>query len=233
MDWRVTSSLILGVLLEGSTSDYDYNQGSTDIDSIRFAIYGTWGEATGFYSNFALGYGTHDMSDTRNFGGIWGINNSSTDADSLMALVTVGYAMEHNGVKHGPYAGFEYQDIDVDGFNVTGGVLPVAVSGYNVESLRGLIGYRAETRYGKFSPYASIAYAHEFKDDQVVANATIAGSPFAVTTDGPGSAVLLSLGSGYSFSDEFSMSLGYRAEISVESTGLDSHGIVLGADWRF
>lgn len=233
IDWSVTSTLILGALISGSTSDFDYSAGSTDVDSIRLALYGTWGEATGIYSNFSLGYGNHDMSDRRDLGGLFGINNSSTDADNVTALATIGYAMKHGAVKHGPYAGFEYQEMDVDDFNVTGGIIPVAVSGYNVESLRGLIGYRAETTYGRFSPYASIAYAHEFEGDDVVANATIAGSPFSVTTDGPNSAILLALGTGYTVTDVLSLSIGYRGEVSIESDGLDSHGIMLGADWKF
>jgi uncharacterized protein YhjY with autotransporter beta-barrel domain len=173
------------------------------------------------------------MSDTRDLGGVWGVNDSETDATSLSGLLTIGYMMERNAVKHGPLIGFEYQSMDVDGFAVNGGIVPVNVYDYSVDSLRGLLGYRVETTYGKFAPYATIAYAHEFEDDSIIANADIAGSPFAVTTDSIGSSVLLTLGSGYYASEYLYLNLGYRGELATENQGIDSHGLMFGANYQF
>ena len=234
IDWSVTSSLILGMMIDGSTGDYDYTGGSSDTESMSIAAYGTWGEATGLYSDFAVGYGNQSMDDSRNFGGIFGGGtNSSTDANSLQALVTLGYTFQKGAIKHGPFVGIEYQDMDVDGFSVNNSAIPLTVGDYDVESIRALIGYRAEATYGKFNPYASIAYAHEFNDDDVIANAALAGSPFAVTTDGPGSAILIGLGTGYTINQSLSANIGYQGEIATDSEGIVSHGFNLGLDWAF
>lgn len=234
IDWSVTSSLILGVMIDGSTGDYDYAGGSSDTDSMSITAYGTWGEATGLYSDFAVGYGNHSMDDSRNFGGIFGGGtNSSTDAYSLQALATLGYTFQKGAIKHGPFVGLEYQDMDVDGSSVKNSAIPLTVGDYDIESIRALIGYRAEATYGKFNPYASIAYAHEFNDDDVIANAALAGSPFAVTTVGPGSAILIGLGTGYTISQTLSANFGYQGEIATDSEGMVSHGFNLGLDWTF
>jgi outer membrane autotransporter protein len=233
VDVRVNSALVLGVMAEGSNAEFDYTAGSQDMDSMRFAAYGTWGQATGFYTNFALGYGNHDMSDSRDLGGIWGVNDSNTDANSFTGLLTVGYTIASGVVKHGPFLGFEYQNMDVDGFNVNGGIVPVSVDDYSVDSLRGLLGYRAESTYGKFVPYASVAYAHEFEDEDIIANASIAGSEFAVTTDTIGSSILMTVGSGYQANEDLFLNLGYRGEIATESNGIDSHGVMFGANYSF
>lgn len=233
VDIRLHSSLVLGVMAEGSNAEFDYTGGSQDMDSMRFAAYGTWGKATGFYTNFALGYGNHDMSDTRDVGGVWGINDSDTDAKSFTSLLTSGYTFGQGSVKHGPFVGFEYQNADVDGFAVNGSLLSINVDDYSVDSLRGLLGYRAETTYGKFAPYASVAYAHEFEDEDVVLNANIEGSPFAVTTDSIGSSFLMTAGTGYQASEDLFLNIGYRGEIATESNGIDSHGVMFGAEFKF
>ena len=233
VDVRLNSSLVLGVMAEGSNAEFDYTAGSQDMDSMRFAAYGTWGKATGFYTNFALGYGNHDMSDRRDLGGIWGINDSNTDANSFTGLLTAGYTLAQGAVKHGPFLGLEYQNADVDGFAVNGGLLTVNVDDYSVDSLRGLVGYRAETTYGKFVPYASVAYAHEFEGEDIIVNANIEGSPFAVTTDTIGSSILMTAGSGYHASEDLTVNLGYRGEIATESNGIDSHGLMFGAEFKF
>ncbi|MFT4177376.1 MAG: autotransporter outer membrane beta-barrel domain-containing protein [Luteolibacter sp.] len=234
-DWRVAPQLVLGVLVDASRGDYDYDNGSdSEIDSARILAYGTFGGSTGLYSDFAVGYGHHDLDSKRALGGLLSgaSARSSTEADSWQATATVGYAFGNETFKHGPFGGLEYQNIDVDGYNERG-ILPVRVDGYSVDSLRGLIGYRVDARSGRFTPYASVAYAHEFKDDDIKANGSLAGAPFQVRTSGLGSAILVGLGSGYAVNDALTLNLGYRAEISVEDDGLDSHGLNFGANWKF
>ena len=146
---RFGSNFMIGGLIDGSTADLDGGISDTDIESIRFAVYGTYGEATGFYTDFLAGYGSHDFdqSGTNVLGGNF---RSDTDADSFQALLTTGYAMGTETLKHGPFIGLEYQNLNVDGFNRTGGGLSVAVDSYDIESLRGLIGYRFERTFGWF-----------------------------------------------------------------------------------
>jgi uncharacterized protein YhjY with autotransporter beta-barrel domain len=237
-DWRVNPTLAFGILLDGSKADLDHGSGDTDIDSLRVAVYGTWGACTGWYSDFLVGYGKHDLDTDRST--IFGSVDSSSDADSIQALWTVGYTFASGNLKHGPFGGFEYQRVDADGFEEDGDIIediPVSVDDYEVDSLRALIGYRVNTTYGKFRPYASIAYAHEFGDDEISTNASLGGifdgASFRVTGPDLSSAILLSAGTGFSINESLTLDVGYRGEISVGDDGVDSHGGSIGLNWTF
>lgn len=217
-DYRVAPNFILGVLVDGSKADLDGTGDSTDVESFRVAAYGSWGASTGLYSDFLAGYGTHDLD--------------FSDADSFQALGTIGYAFGDDHVKHGPFAGLEYQRVDVDSFGYNSFV-PIDVDGYDVDSFRGLLGYRVNADLGTFRPYASAAYAHEFKDDDTSASAALAGTPFRVSGASRGSALLLTTGTGIRLSEALTLDIGYRGEIALDDEGIDSHGGTLGLNYKF
>ncbi|MEX1048799.1 MAG: autotransporter outer membrane beta-barrel domain-containing protein [Akkermansiaceae bacterium] len=234
VDYRVDSRFVMGGLIDGSRSDFDFNGGSSDIDSLRFAAYGTFGQAMGFYSDFLVGYGTHDLDQNQTFGGVFATSDGfSNDADSFQAMLTAGFAMGTQQFKHGPYAGLEYQRISVDGFSPLGGVFGLTVDDYRISSLRGLIGYRMDGVVGGFLPYASIAYAHEFRDSPNNASATIGGTSFRVTGPELRSSVLVTAGAGFAFTENLMMDIGYRGDIRAESTGLSSHGATVGLTFNY
>lgn len=232
VDWRINDKLVLGLVLDGTRSDQDGTGFSSDIDSLRAAVYGTWGEETGFYSDFLAGYGDHSIESTRNLGALLGgISNVESDASSLQALLTAGYTMAYRNLKHGPFAGLEYQNVDVDGFN-QGGILPLTAGDHEVDSLRALIGYRVDAEYGKFRPYASVAYAHEFEDGTNTAPATFAGVPFSVSGEEQSSALLVTAGTGIALTTSLTLDIGYRGDIATDD-GLISHGGSIGLNFAF
>jgi len=231
VDWLVAPQLILGLVFDGSKSDLDSDgSNSTDIDSFRAAVYGTWGGAMGFYSDFLVGYGDHDLDNTKSCA-LFGSLSSSTDASSLQAMWTAGYTMGDDQIKHGPFAGFEYQRADVDGYTQKG-LIPISVDDYDVDSFRGLIGYRVDVNLGKFSPYAAVAYAHEFQDGSNRANASVGGVPFTVAGAEQSSAFLISVGTGYALTQALTLDLGYRGELAIDD-GITSHGASLGLNYSF
>lgn len=235
IDYRVAPNLLLGILFDGTQSDYDYSGGSTDTDSYRFAAYGTYGESTGLYADFLVGYGDHDLDNSRSLGGILAGTSydTSTDAESLQALLNVGYAMQSGCVKHGPFVGLEYTNIDVDSFAPSGLGGFGSVDGFEVDSLRLLVGYRAEATYGSFTPFGQVAYAHEFEDGPVSATATIpGGATFKFNGGGVESAVLVTLGTGYSITENLSATIAYHSEFST-GDGIDSQGGSIGLNYGF
>jgi uncharacterized protein YhjY with autotransporter beta-barrel domain len=165
------------------------------------------------------------------YGLLAGSANSDTDATSFQALWTVGYTFGNDQVKHGPFGGFEYQNVDVNGFTQSGPVL-VEVKGYEVDSFRALIGYRVNARYEQFLPYASIAYAHEFEDGDTRTTALLAGQSFSISGAEMSSAVLLAVGTGYAINDSLTVDIGYRGEYATDD-GLTSHGGSLGLNYAF
>jgi subtilase-type serine protease len=232
-DWRLAPDFVLGVMLDGSRGSYDGQGGDdSDVDSYRGAIYGTYGKSLGLYSDMLVGYGAHDFDNSRTLGGILsGDGSSDTDADSLQALLTVGYAMGDQRIKHGPYAGLEYQKLNVDGFDQAG-LIPISVNDYDIESLRGLVGYRVSANLGTFRPYASATYAHEFEDGENGATSTFAGTPFTTRGAEQSSAILVTAGTGIALTDSLLLDLGYRGDIATDD-GLTSHGATIGLNYSF
>jgi outer membrane autotransporter protein len=216
-------------MLDGPTSDdLGASSGEGEVDSFRVAAYGTWGCSTGLYSDFLLGYGAHDL-DRNRLGGLNCVGRTTTEADSFQALGTIGYNFGDECLRHGPFAGLEYQNVDVDAITS----FPVSVSGYDVDSFRGLIGYRVNANLGTFRPYASVAYAHEFEDDRISTTATFGSAPFTVTGSERGSAVLVTAGTGIGLTDSLTLDVGYRGDISVDNEGLTSHGGSIGLNYNF
>ena len=232
-DWRITNELVLGLVLDGSSGDFNSDGFDSDVDSLRAAVYGTWGTSTGFYSDFLLGYGDHDIDSNRSLAGqLSGHAKSDTNADSFQALWTVGYTMGDAVLKHGPFAGFEYQNVNVDGFSESGLPFTMKVDGYDVDSFRGLIGYRVDANYGTFRPYGSVAYAHEFEDGANSTTASFAGNDFRISGAEQSSAFLITLGTGVSLSSSLTLDVGYRGEIATDD-GMTSHGGSLGLNYSF
>lgn len=232
-DWRVAPRLVFGVVLDGSKGDYDGDGFSSDVDSFRAAVYGTWGASMGLYSDFLVGYGNHRLDSTRRFP-IGGSASSDTDSTSLQAMWSVGYTMGDAQVKHGPFAGLEHQNVDVDGFTESGPLpsLPMKVDGYAMDSFRALIGYRVDANFGTFRPYGSIAYAHEFEDDGTSTTATFGTVPFRISGARQSSAFLITLGAGIILTDNLMLDIGYHGEVATDD-GMTSHGGSIAVDYSF
>lgn len=231
-DWRVAPEFVLGIVLDGSRGTFDGQGNSSDLDSYRGAIYGTWGSSMGLYSDFLVGYGEHNLDSTRTLGGVLGgLASGEQDATSLQAMWTIGYTMGNQQVKHGPFIGLEYQNVDADGFTESG-ALPLAVGGYEADSLRGLAGYRVNANYGTLRPYASVAYAYEFEDGKNRGTASFGGVPFRIYGADQSSAILITAGTGIVLTNYLTLDVGYRGEIAVDD-GLTSHGGSIGLNYSF
>ncbi len=232
VDWLVAPDLVVGVVFDGSKSDYNGEGYDSEVDSIRGAVYGTFGKSMGFYSDALIGIGTADFESRVGAGGIFtGSRSNDTSADSFQTLFTAGFAMGTEQLKHGPFAGIEYQTLAVDGYS-QGGPIDIRVDGYDVDSLRAIIGYRIGADFGKFNPYASVAYAHEFEDGANTTKATVQGAPFEVAGAEQASAVLLSVGTSVALTQSLSLDVSYRGEIALDD-GISSNGISLGLNYNF
>lgn len=209
-DYRVLPNLLIGGVADGSESD-------TDVESLRAAVYGTFGSGSGFHFDFLAGYGVHDGDES--------------DADSIQISVIAGYDLRKGDFKFGPFAGLEWQRVEVDGFGSGG--FTASIEDYDLESIRALAGFRASAEFGRIRPYGSIAYAHEFGDDEAVATAALFGNDFRVTGASQSSAVLLTAGAKFSLMKNLNLDAGYRGDIAVGGDGLTVHGASLGLGYEF
>jgi hypothetical protein len=218
VDFRIQPAFVIGLFADGSQADIDRSGDGTDTEALRAGVYAGWGESRGLYVDLLAGYGSYD----------WDL----TDADGFQFAAATGYTFAYGKVSYGPFLGLNWQKLRVDGFDYTA-VFPVSVEGYDEESLRGSIGLRAAADLGRFRPYASAAFAHEFGDSRASTAAAVTGLPLQLEGDKRSSAILLSLGSRFSVTGDLSLDLGYHGEIATDDEGLDIHGINFGADYAF
>lgn len=119
------------------------------------------------------------------------------------------------------------------------GSVQASLAGLSPESSVALVAsvinsnYRVNAELDAFRPYASVAYAHEFKDDANFATARFGGVPFQVSAPQLGSSVIVTAGTGYAFTQNLMMNIGYRGDISLEDSGITSHGATLGLSYSF
>jgi outer membrane autotransporter protein len=207
VDYRLRSDLVVGLLVEGAEDDpdADLSFGSSSDETLRAAIYGTWGAPTGLYIDALAGYGERDYE--------------IFDGENFQALLTAGYTFSLGNIEHGPFAGFEYQNGNYD-FKYTG--LYGFDASYEATLWRASAGYRISADYGLFRPYLSAAYVRGF-DSEVMGEDLEDVSALQVTA---GMAVRISAA--------WSVSLGYRGEINFKDEQFaDSHGGSLGLSYSF
>lgn len=238
IDFTVANNFRLGLVAEGSRTSWDSDNGSdgTDVDSYRVGLYANYGESTGWFVDALVGYNNHSVDQDRStsVAGIGSTLGSSYDADGWQGLLTVGHTFDISAGLLSPFVGVEWQRLSVDGFTESDAVLPLSVSDYDVDSLRGLAGIKWEMGVGDgLALYATAAYAHEFEDDSNDVTVSFAGSSYTATGLDQNDSVLLSAGIRWAASEATTIDIGYRGEVGLDDDGLDSHGANLGINYSF
>jgi len=236
IDYKVNDTFYLGIM--GQLGRTDLDEGSyteVETDSSYFGLYGTYDNPSGYYLDFLLAYGDHDI-DTQRF--VYpGSTSASYGADGFTGMIGGGYMMGDQGVwRWGPVASLEYQSMDIDSFSESG-LLGLSVNSRDVDSLRTLLGIKAEYTGGRFDWYGAVRWAHDFSgDDDRDITAGFAGIGGGFTTsayDRAEDALILNLGVNSNITESFSVGLGYFGEISLDDNGVDSHGGFLEAAFSF
>ena len=209
-----------------SYADARGNNSSADIESLSYGAYAAMGGATGWQLNGYVGGSHYDVSN--HLAGI----NFEPSGDGFQALLSGAYMMEQGSLTWGPTFGVEYNNANLDGSLTPGGGLPgISYSADKLESLRSLLGLRAEfTLASSVRPYVSAQWAHEFdgKSDGYTANVLggsfAVNSPLKLTKD----AIILRAGLVVGFGESVFGDVGYVGEIATDSNGNDYNGLNVG-----
>ena len=236
IDYQVNDSFYLGVVGQLGRTDYDEGRYTElDIDSSYFGLYGTYDNANGYYLDFLLAYSDHDI-DTQRY--VYpGSTSASYGADGFTGMLGGGYMMSNQGVwSWGPVASVEYQSLDIDSFSESG-LLGLNANSRDVDSLRSLLGIKAEYTSGRFDWDGAVRWAHDFSGDDdrdITAGFGGIGGGFRTSAyDRAEDAVILNLGVSTNLTESFSVGLSYFGEISLDDNGVDSHGGALEARFSF
>ncbi len=237
IDFMIANNFRLGLVAEGARTSWDGNDSDngTEIDSYRFGLYANWGEATGWFVDALIGYNSHSVEQDRfvGLGGIGSTLSNDYDADGWQGFINVGYAIETGAGLISPFIGVEWQRLSVDETD-DDGFLPIALDGYDMDSLRGLAGIKWEMALGGSSTlYASAAYAHEFDDSTDDVTVSFGGGSYNAQGLDRGDSVLLSAGLRWSVTECTTVDIGYRGELALDDNGLDSHGANVGVNFAF
>lgn len=171
LDFQATPALSVGMAMSRQ-------QGKTDVDSVGTP--GSINDRTTLMSGFAsynqdqfwvdgdLHIGSGDLDTHRNvtLGPTTIGIDGKTRSTQFGLRAAGGYRLQYRGVTTGPVVGLDYAYAKIAGFAEQGGnSSSMNFSGQNISSLVGRVGWQLDADVGKFSPYAKVSFAHEFKQD--------------------------------------------------------------------
>ena len=116
-----------------------------------------WGDVIGTYGGL-----DYKIDRTVPIGITTQHNPGNTGGRDLSIAVEGGYDFTNGWLTHGPIAGLTAQHIDVDGFTETGSFTSLSFAGQERNSAIVALGYRASIDIGNWTPFAQLAWNHEF-----------------------------------------------------------------------
>jgi len=204
---------------------------ATDITSLSYGAYLGMGGATGWQLNGYIG-GSH-AEETTHLNAI----NYKPAGDGFQALLSGGYMIDQGFCTWGPTLGMEYNSAKLDGsINPGAGVYAMNYSADKLESLRSLLGLRAEfTATSNVRPYVSAEWAHEYEGTADGYTATFLGSTFAVRSPLKlaENSIILRAGVIVGFGETWFGDIGYLGELATDSNGNDYNGLNVGLHGSF
>jgi outer membrane autotransporter protein len=169
IDYDLTDNWTLGFALSGSNSDVNMSLlGTADIDALALIPYISYYKDLGSFAVWAdllYAYGMTEYTTLRLPSVI-----GDTDGDFNNLEFNTGLNLTNGPLVHGPFGQLRWLDGDIDGYQELG-LGGVRVPDQSYESLATQLGYQIsyhiDTASGmKVVPNASVAWEHEFKEDQ-------------------------------------------------------------------
>ena len=149
-------------------------------DSVALSLYTAyrngnwWGDLTGTAA--WLGYDTNRLAP---IGITIQANDGSTRGNDLSLAAELGFDFHTGSVTHGPVAGLILQQARVSGFTERGSFTSLSFGEQIRNSEVGVLGYQMRFDWGKWHPFAQLAWDHEFDplERMVTASLTTIAAP--------------------------------------------------------
>ncbi|CAI2791983.1 Lipase 1 precursor [Serratia grimesii] len=189
VDYQLTDAWLIGALISGSNDDqqpssrYEYKA-----RGLLFSAFTSLSVFEHGWVNADLHYATMDYDDIRRsmqLGSLTRTETGSTDGKQWGARVTTGYDFPITSyLTTGPMAQFAWDYSNVSGYSEDGSdSTAMRFNDQTYHSQIGALGWRLDTKFGLFNPYAEVSYQHQFGDDVYRAGGGLKSTQTSFTRD--------------------------------------------------
>ncbi|WP_413514850.1 autotransporter outer membrane beta-barrel domain-containing protein [Serratia proteamaculans] len=189
VDYQLTDGWLIGALISGSNDDqhpssrYDYKA-----RGLLFSVFTALDVFEHGWVNADLHYATMDYDDIRRSMQLGALNRTetgSTDGKQWGARVTAGYDFPVTSyLTTGPMAQFAWDYSNVSGYSEDGNdSTAMRFNDQTYHSQIGALGWRLDSNFGLFNPYAEVSYQHQFGDDVYRAGGGLKSTQTSFTRD--------------------------------------------------
>ncbi|TFZ53663.1 autotransporter domain-containing protein [Serratia proteamaculans] len=189
VDYQLTDGWLIGALISGSNDDqqpssrYEYKA-----RGLLFSAFTALDVFEHGWVNADLHYATMDYDDIRRsmqLGSLTRTETGSTDGKQWGARVTAGYDFPITSyLTTGPMAQFAWDYSNVSGYSEDGNdSTAMRFNDQNYHSQIGALGWRLDSNFGLFNPYAEVSYQHQFGDDVYRAGGGLKSTQTSFTRD--------------------------------------------------
>ncbi|CAI1887750.1 MULTISPECIES: autotransporter outer membrane beta-barrel domain-containing protein [Serratia] len=192
VDYQLTDSWLIGALIAGSNDDqhpssrFDYKARGLLLSAFSSLALFEHG-----WVNADLHYARMDYDDIRRsmrLGPLTRTETGSTTGKQWGARVTAGYDFPiASYLTTGPVAQFAWDYSRVSGYSEDGDdSTAMRFNDQTYHSQIGALGWRLDTQFGVFNPYAEVSYQHQFGDDVYRAGGGLKSTQTSFTRDSAG-----------------------------------------------
>lgn len=189
VDYQLTDGWLIGALISGSNDDqqpssrYDYKA-----RGLLFSAFTALDVFEHGWVNADLHYATMDYDDIRRsmqLGALTRTETGSTDGKQWGARITAGYDFPVTSyLTTGPMAQFAWDYSNVSGYSEDGNdSTAMRFNDQTYHSQIGALGWRLDSNFGLFNPYAEVSYQHQFGDDVYRAGGGLKSTQTSFTRD--------------------------------------------------
>ncbi|HIC7645910.1 TPA: autotransporter outer membrane beta-barrel domain-containing protein [Serratia liquefaciens] len=189
VDYQLTDGWLIGALISGSNDDqqpssrYDYKA-----RGLLFSAFTALDLFENGWVNADLHYATMNYDDIRRsmqLGALTRTETGSTDGKQWGARITAGYDFPVTSyLTTGPMAQFAWDYSNVSGYREDGNdSTAMRFNDQTYHSQIGALGWRLDSKFGLFNPYAEVSYQHQFGDDVYRAGGGLKSTQTSFTRD--------------------------------------------------
>lgn len=189
VDYQLTDGWLIGALISGSNDDqqpssrYDYKA-----RGLLFSAFTALDLFENGWVNADLHYATMNYDDIRRsmqLGALTRTETGNTDGKQWGARITAGYDFPVTSyLTTGPMAQFAWDYSNVSGYSEDGNdSTAMRFNDQTYHSQIGALGWRLDSKFGLFNPYAEVSYQHQFGDDVYRAGGGLKSTQTSFTRD--------------------------------------------------
>ena len=241
-DYRVNERFVVGGGLGYGRDRNDVGiQGSNvDGDARTLALYGSFHPGERFFANGLVGYQQLSYDLERYLVSTGGFAAGQRDGDQWFASLSAGADIQRDALQVTPYGRLDVARATLDGYTETGDAYFALRHGaMDVDTSTGSLGvhmqYAHRTAWGQLAPTFRLEYQHDFsgRTRSTVQYADLLGGPLYPVEDWAYNRNRWNLGVGLMISAPADWGLRLEYRDTIDSEGLDDHGVMLNAQKQF